>query len=190
MQEELIQKLNASFKLAATPIKESNGKGYRLNLNVPWPVVNLGVDILQVQLCGIDPISGEDVADHHVLARFDYSKASHKTEVLTYHGTFYLACTAQMKDGQTILFKKQEIRLEYPQNIPYLKCTVSGKGDFRHVTLESNCWANCSGKIWAHFDGHAQRICLPVRPDKTVRFCVPTSGDVEIKVQDPQIHIK
>lgn len=190
MQEELIQKLNASFKLAATPIKESNGKGYRLNLNVPWPVVNLGVDILQVQLCGIDPISGEDVADHHVLARFDYSKASHKTEVLTYHGTFYLACTAQMKDGQTILFKKQEIRLEYPQNIPYLKCTVSGKGDFRHVTLESNCWANCSGKIWAHFDGHAQRICLPVRPDKTVRFCVPTSGDVEIKAQDPQIQIK
>ena len=190
MQEELIRQLNASFKLAATQINESSGKGYRINLTVPWPVNSPGVKNYQVQLCGIDPISGDDVADHKVLAKFDFTKTSHKTDVLTYHGTFYLACTAYLNNGQAILFKKQEIRLNYPQNSPYLKSTVTGKGDFKYVKLESNCWANCSGKIWIRFDGHRQQVDLPVRSDKTVRFFVPATGDVTVEVEDPQIQIR
>ena len=190
MHEELIHKLNASFTLAATQINEGSGKGYRINMQVPWRENGLNVKTYQVQLCGIDPLSGEDVKNHKVSAKFNFMKTSHKTDVLTYHGKFYLSCTAYLNDGSVIPFKEQEIMLEYPQNNPYIKCTVSGKGDFKHVKLESNCWANCLDKIWIHFDGHRQRVMLPVRNDKTIRFCVPASGDVGVKVEDPQIQIR
>lgn len=189
-EEELIQKLNASFTLAATPIKEGNGKGYRISMNVPWHENGLGVKSYHVQLCGIDPISGEDVRNHKIKAQFNFMKTSHKTDILTYHGEFYLACTAYLNDGRIVLFKEQKINLEYPQNSPYIKCTVTNKGEFKHVKLESNCWINCADKVWLRFDGHEQRVALPVRNDKTIRFYVPASGSVEVRVEDAQIQIK
>ncbi len=189
-EEELIRKLNASFTLAATPIPEGNGKGYRINMNVPWHENGLGVKSYHVQLCGIDPLSGEDVRNHQIKAQFSYMKKAGKTDVLTYHGKFYLACTAYLEDGRIIPFKEQKIDLNYPQNSPYIKCTVTNKGDFKHVKLESNCWANCADKIWLRFDGHEQRVTLPVRNDKTIRCYVPASGAVEVKVEDAQIQIK
>lgn len=189
-EEELIRKLNASFTLAATPINEASGKGYRISMTVPWHERGLGVTSYHVQLCGIDPISGEDVKDHNIFAKFDFMRTNYKTDVLTYHGKFTLACSAQLRDGRVIPFKEQTIQLNYPQNSPYIKCTVSGKGDFKHVKLESNCWASCRDKIWIRFDGNEQRVMLPVRNDKTVRFYVPASGDVDVKVQDPQIQIR
>lgn len=188
-EEELIQRLNASFTLAATQINEANGKGYRINMSVPWKENGLGVKKYRVQLCGIDPISGEDVKKHGISEKFDFMITKEQTGILTYHGKFYLSCSAQMSDGRIIPFKEQAINLNFPQNSPYIKCTVTGKGDFRHVKLESNCWASCMDKLWIHFDGHEQRVSIPVRSDKTVRFFVPTSGDVRVKVQDPQIQI-
>lgn len=189
-EEELIQKLNASFTLAATQINEADGKGYRLSLSVPWRDKVLGIKFYQVQLCGIDPISGNDIKNHDICTRFDFMKTKHRTEVLTYHGTFYFSCTAYMNDGRCITFKTQEIQLNCPQNRPYVQLTVTAKGDFKHVKLESNCWANCSDKIWIWFDGHAQQVKLPVRHDRTVRFYVPASTDVNITVQDPRIQVR
>ena len=190
MQEELIQKLNASFILTATQINEGNGKGYRIRLSAPWRDNGLSVKYYHVQLCGIDPISGEDVKAHKVFTRFDFMKTAYSTDVLTYHGSFYLACTAYLSDGRVIPFKEQEIKLNYPQNSPYVKCTVSNSGDFKHVKLESNCWANCRDKLWIRFDGHEQRVTIPPLADKTVRFYVPTSGTVEVKVYNAQIQIR
>lgn len=189
-EEELIQRLNATFTLTATQINEGSGKGYRINLNAPWRDNGLGVKTYCVQLCGIDPLSGEDVKNHKITARFDFMKTTHKTDILTYHGKFFLSCTAYLTDGRVIPFKEQEITLNFPQNSPYVKCTVTGKGDFKHVRLESNCWANCMDKIWLQFDGHEQRVALPVRNDKTVRFYVPAAGDVSVRIQDPQIQVK
>lgn len=190
INEELIQRLTASFTLTATPINEADGKGYRLNLSVPWRKQMPDIRHFHVQLCGIDPISGDDVKNHNISARFDFMKTTHKTEVLTYHGTFYFSCTACLSDGRIIPFKTQEIQLNYPQNRPYLQCTVTGKGDFKLVKLESNCWANCADKIWIRFDGHEQRVKLPVRQDRTVRFYVPASTDVDVTVQDPQVQVR
>ena len=187
--EELIRKLNAAFTLAATQINEGNGKGYRIQLKAPWQDCGLGVSKYQVQLCGMDPLSGEDVKNHRTIARFDFMTTMQKTDVLTYHGKFYWSCTAYLKDGRVIPFKEQEMNLNYPKNNPYIKCTTTGKGDFKHVKLESNCWSNCKDKIWVRFDGHEQRVVLPVRNDKTIRFYVPASGEVEVRVQDPQITI-
>lgn len=189
-EEELIQRLNASFSLAATQINEANGKGYKLNLSVPWKDKFLGIKYYHVQLCGIDPISGDDVKNHCISARFDFMKTNHKTEVLSYHGTFHFSCTAHMNDGRSITFKTQEIKLNYPQNRPYIQHTVTNKGDFKLVKLESNCWANCANKVWIRFDGHTQRVALPVRYDKTVRFYVPASSDVDVIVQDSQIQVR
>ena len=189
-EEELIRKLNASFTLAAITIPEGNGKGYRISMNVPWRDNGLGVKSYHVQLCGIDPLSGEDVRNHQIKAQFSYMMKTQKTDILTYHGKFYLACTAYLEDGRIIPFKEQKIDLNYPQNSPYIKCTVTNKGDFKHVKLESNCWANCADKIWLRFDGHEQRVTLPVRNDKTIRCYVPASGAVEVKVEDAQIQIK
>ena len=189
-EEELIQKLNASFTLAATQVNEASGKGYRINLSAPWRENGLDVRTYHVQLCGIDPISGEDVKNHGVSVKFDFMRTNNKTDVLTYHGKFVLSCSAQLNDGRVIPFKEQTVNLNYPQNAPYIKCTVSGKGEFKHVKLESNCWASCMEKLWIHFDGHEQRVTLPVRSDRTIRFYVPASGDVDVKVQDPQIQIR
>lgn len=191
MQEnDIINKLCKSFPLTASQVTESNGKGYRLNLYSPWRENGLNVKNYHVQLCGIDPLTGRDVAEDGIYSRFDFSKNSHKTEVLTYHGTFLLRCTANFTDGRVITFKEQEIVLNHPQNAPYVKYQVSRKGEFRFVEIESNCWANCADKIWLRFDGHQQQIRLQPRHDRTVRFYVPTSGTVEVKVQDETIQVR
>lgn len=189
-QEEKIRRLAASFTLAATQINESGGKGYRISLYAPWRENGLGVKYYHVQLCGIDPLGGGDVKEDNVFARFDFSKTSHKTEVLTYHGQFRLCCTAYLADGSIIPFKDQEITLNYPQNCPYIKYEVTGKGDFKYVRMESNCWGNCADKVWLRFDGHEQRMTIPPRYDKTVRFYVPAAGTVEVKVQDDLIQVR
>lgn len=186
-EEELIQKISASFTLAATQINEAGGKGYRLNLSVPWHNNALGIRYYQVQLCGTDPLSGDDIKKHQIIAQFDFMTTSHRTEVLTYHGTFEFMCTAYLSDGRSIHFKKQQIKLSFPQNQPYIRCTATSKGDFKLVKLESNCWAGYADKVWIRFDGHEQRVMLPVRSDKTVRFYVSASTDVEVYVQDAQI---
>lgn len=190
MHDELIQKLNASFILAASQINDSSGRGYRIRLHAPWRDNGLGVKYYHVQLCGIDPLTGEDVQADNIYAQFNFAANKAETPLLTYHGTFRLCCTAYLSDGREIPFKEQAINLNFPQNCPYVKYTVSGTGGFRHVKLESNCWANCADKIWLRFDGHEQHVHLPVRFDKTVRFYVPTSGNVEVRVQDDLIQVR
>lgn len=188
--EAFIKKLGASFALSASPVMENNGRGYRINMYSPWRDNGLNVEYYQVQLCGIDPLTGRDVEHDGIKARFNYSKNSYKTDVLTYHGTFRLRCTAHMSDGSNVLFKEQEIVLNYPANAPYVKYSVSGKGDFKYVEIESNCWANCADKLWLSFNGHTQRVMLQPRHDRTIRFYVPASGAVEVKVQDEMIQVR
>ena len=189
-EEELIQLLSASFPLVVTQVNEPGGKGYRLNLSVQWRNSLPNVTFFQVQLCGIDPISGDDVADHEIIKKFDFMITRHSTDVLTYHGSFYFSCTAFLNDGRSITFKKHPIQLNYPQNQPYIQCAVTSKGDFKLVRLESNCWSSCAEKVWVKFDGHLQRVMLPVRNDKTVQFYVPATTNVDVQVQDSQVQIK
>lgn len=187
---DIISKLNKSFLLTASQVKESSGKGYRINLQCPRQDNSLNVKNYHVLLCGTDPLTGRDVAEDGIFCRFDFSKKTHKTDVLTYHGTFQLRCTANLVDGREITFKEQEIILNYPQNAPYVKYQVSNKGEFRLVEIESNCWANCAEKIWLRFDGHRQRVKLPPRFDRTIRFYVPASGTVTVEVQDEMIDVR
>ncbi len=189
-EDELIQKLRVSFPLTASQVNESNKKGYRLTLSSPWRDNGLDVRYYHVQLCGIDPLTGKDVVADNISTKFDFSKKTHRTEVLNYHGTFLLRCKAHMGDGRDIIFKEQEIVLNYPQNAPYVEYSFSGKGEFKLVEVESNCWANCAGKLWLCFDGHHQLLTLRPRNDKTIRFYVPTSGTIEVKVQDEKIQVR
>ena len=190
MEQELIQRLSAAFPPVASQVNESNGRGYRIHLHAPWHECGIAVRYYQVQLCGMDPLSGEDVKKENISAKFDFTTATLRTGVLTYHGRFRLCCSAYLADGRVIPFKEQEIILNYPQNCPYVSYTQTPKGDFRHLVLKSNCWPNCQGKLWLRFDGHEQLLSLPVRPDQTLRCYVCAKSDVEVKVTDDMIQVR
>ncbi len=192
MEQELIQRLSAAFTLVAGQVNESKGHGYRIHMNAsaPWHELGSYVKYCHVQLCGINPISGEDVKSENIRVKFDFTTTSQQTGVLTYHGKFRLCCSAHLTDGRVIPFKEQEISLVCPQNCPYVSYTQTTKGDFRHLVLKSNCWANCEGKLWLRFDGHEQQLTLPVRPDKTLRCYVCAKTDVELAVADNSIEVR
>lgn len=189
MSENLTESLSKGFTLVAKQINESSGRGYRLSFSATGNYSRYGVDYYKVQLCGINPLTGRDVENDHIIEKFSFEKKINKTEVLTYHGKFMLRCTAYMEDGRVITFREQPISLNYPKNTPYVKYTVSTKGDFKLMVMESNCWGNCEGKIWIYFDGHAQRVALPVDVNKTLRFYVPASGSIDVRVQDENIRV-
>ena len=186
---QITEMLNKNFTLVAKQVNEITKRGYRLNFNASGNYSRLGVKHINVQLCGINPLTGLDVEDNHIVETFSFEKKINKTEVLTYHGKFILRCTAYMEDGRVIPFREQPITLNFPKNIPYLKYTTSSKGGFTLITMESNCWNNCTGKIWLKYEGHYQRLSLPTIANKPLRFYVPAAGDVSIQVQDDTIQV-
>lgn len=190
MEAALIEELRRSFTLVAVQRNEKDGKGYRISLKTSLHNYDLGVEYYQVQLCGVDPISGEDVSNEHIVARFDFMLTTSETDILTYHGNFCLRCAAKMQDGRLIPFRDQQISLNFPRNCPYVSYKVSGNGGFRYVELQSNCWANCEGKLWLLFDDHKQRLTLPPGTDKTLRFYVPAASDVTVMVADNLIQVR
>lgn len=190
MTEEIKQKLNRAFVLAAGPINEGDGSGYRIHLSAPWHDTGLNVQYYEVKLCGINPITGLDVAEDQVVAQFDFAQIQYRTPVLTYHGVYQLRCSAYLTDGTEIHLRDQEIVLDYPQNSPFLRYSVTGANGFRQVRLESNCWKSCQGKIWLKYDGHQQLVRLPVRTDNSICLVVPTSGEVKVNVQNKMIQVK
>lgn len=189
-EDTIVEKLNASFRLTATQVPEHSGRGYRIHLAAPWSETGLGVKSYHVQLCGVDPITGRDVEEDNICGDLDYSQTKAQTGVLTYHGEYLLRCTAHMTDGRVIAFRDQKISLNWPSNAPYVKYTVSGRGDFRCVKIESNCWKTCGGKIWLTFNGHFQRAAVVPRMGTTVQLYVPASGEVGVEVQDPMIEVR
>lgn len=190
MTEQIKQTLNRAFVLAAGSINEGDGSGYRIHLSAPWYDTGLKVSYYEVRLCGINPITGRDVAEDGVLAQFDFAQSQYRTPVLTYHGVYQLRCSACLADGTMVHLRDQKIVLDYPQNSPFLHYTVTGTNGFRQVRLESNCWKSCQGKVWLKYDGHQQLVTLPVRTDNTICLVVPTSGEVKVNVQNKLIQVK
>lgn len=190
MTEEIKQRLNRAFVLVARSVNEGAGSGYRIYLSAPWHNTDPNILYYEVKLCGINLITGRDVAEDHVLAQFDFANIQYKSPVLTYHGVYQLSCSAHLTDGTTVHLRDQEIKLVWPPNEPYLRYSVTEIKGFRQVKLESNCWVSCQEKVWLQYDGHQQLVSLPVRADKTIRLVVPTSGDVKVNVQNKEIQVK
>lgn len=189
VDNQITEILNKSFTLVAKQVNEITGRGYRLSFTASGNYTRQGVEYIKVQLCGINPLTGLDIADHHIIEKFSFEKKINRTEVLTYHGKFILRCTAYMDDGRVIPFRDQPITLNFPKNAPFLKYNIANKGEFKLIVMESNCWNNCTGKIWLSFDGHTQRLSLPTAQNKQLRFYVPTSGNIDIRVQDDIIQV-
>ena len=188
-REELIRQLPSGFGLSANQIDEKGDRGYRLHLSASWPT-NWDVRSISVQLTGVNPLSGKDVEKDAVIAKFSFEKKKILTDVLTYHGKFILRCTATLPDGEQVIFREQGINLVCKKNIPYIDYRVSCQGGFAAVDLTSNCWNHYRGKVWLHFDGHNQRIDLPMGADKHLRFVVPAVSKPEIKVQDNSVILR
>lgn len=190
MLEELRKQFSENFNLTASQIGEANGKGYRIGIHAPWPRKSNGVKYYLVQLCGQNPLTGEDIAKHDICAKFTFDNERAKTPVLTYHGQFILRCTAVLGDGTSLVFKEQEIFLDFPQNSPYVAYKVRNAGDFKLIEIDSNCWENCRGKIWLQFDGHDQRVSFSGSPSQTLRLLIPTSENISLTVQDELIRVR
>ena len=190
MQEELQKSLAAAFNLTASQINEANGRGYRIHIHAPWPRQSSGVKYYLVQLCGKNPLNGEDIESQNISAKFTFDNEKEKTKILAYHGQFYLRCTAVFSDGRTVPFKEQDISLNFPQNSPYVEHTVRNAGDFKLVEIRSNCWENCDGKIWLRFEGHEQLVTQRGGPGQPLRVYVPATGDVSLVVRDELIRVK
>lgn len=185
-KEELKKKLNDNFSLAA--YQDKTDRGYKLRLRTDWNDIGCNVRGFRVQLVGINPLSGEDVKNDGIEGRFSFDCKEYMTRgILTYHGCFYLQCTAILGDGETVMFREQKIDLHCPENRPVIKYTVRETGGFKLVEIRSNCWKNYRGKVWARFDGHDQNIDLPAGADKTVCFYLNAAGNVELKVQDDTV---
>ena len=188
-REELIKQFSSGFLLSANQIDEKGGRGYRLRLTANWPI-NWDVRSIHVQLTGVNPLSGKDVEKDEVIAKFSFEKKKIDTDVLTYHGTFVLRCTAILPDGAPLVFKEQVIHLNFAKNTPYIEYRVTCQGGFAAIDLTSNCWNSCQGRVWLRFDNHNQRINLPMGSDKHLRFLVPTASKPELRIQDDFIILR
>lgn len=187
-QNNLLQ--NVQLQLTAKQINEVNGLGYRLNFEVKVLNHDPRVSCYMVYLCGVNPLTGRDLAEHGIGKSFSFTGGSFTSDRLTYHGSFTLHCTAQCKDGTTVTIKEQPLELKWQKSEPWIKWTPGPtKQGFTCIMLESNCWNSCRGKIWFWFDGHMQQVALPQECDRTVRLYIPTTGNVELRVHDKQIRI-
>lgn len=186
-REELVKKLNDNFSLAAFQHNESGGNGYHLELQANWNDSGCQVRGFHVKLVGVNPLSGEDMEKDGIACKFSFDSKNFRTGILNYHGVFFLRCAALLDDGTEVVFREQELKLNCPSNKPFISYTVDKTGRFQLVTIRSNCWNRCRGKVWACFDGHEQCIDLPAGDDRVVRFYLNANGSVKLKTQDETI---
>ncbi len=189
-REELKNKLSQAFKPSVVVLPENHGRGNRIKVKLSWPGNAMRVKYLRLQLCGMNPLTGEDVERDRIIIELDFDKVEDKTELLKYHGKFYMRCTAFLMDGTQVDFRNHRIELNYPPNKPCLTYKTKAQGDFTQVTMESNCWAGCRDKIWLCYDGHEQLMPVPGDGEQEVRVYLPASGNIEVKVQDDMVELK
>ena len=190
-KEELKRILDDCFSLTVNQVMERNSTGYRLQMRAFWSNPGVNVDGYIVQLTGINPLTGENVERDDIRAVFSFDNGVYLSRnVLNYHGRFRLRCSARI-GREDILFREQDIRLEFSPRKPLLEYRkVKEEDGFALMEITGNCWKNCRGKVWIHTGGHEQRVNLPEGKDKTVRFYVKTDGPVTLTVEDDNVTVR
>ncbi len=188
----MIKALEGNFQLTQWQDTQKDGRGYKLHLKAIWNCSNLDVRSIQVQLVGIDPLTGEDVAAENLVATFSFDRRECEiNRRLTYHGKFVLRCTAVRGSGEQVEFREQPILLECEEGKPWITYSVCEEQGFQRVEIRSNCWKSCKGKVWMNVDGHNQRIDLPAGPNNVVRFYVAGSQILgKLSVQNKQVTLR
>ena len=188
------QILATEFSVQATPVP--SGTGYRLRMQAQWR--NTGVRMqYRVQLVGLNPLTGKDVAEEDVTFLFSFEQQTDQSGLLRYHGKYTLMCYAILDSGEERLFKEQPITLRCPDSCPYLSytCKIPGgffskKKGYRQITMESNCWPYCQNKVWLHFDGHDQLVVFPPQQKDAFTFYLVTDEDPTIRITDKTIALR
>ena len=191
-REELIKALDANFQLTHWQDDQKDGRGYRLNFRASWNFSNLNVRSIQVQLVGINPLTGENVEHENIIATFSFDQKEYQIKRrLNYHGKFCLRCTAVRSTGEQVVFRNQYIMLECSESKPRIVYSVRDSQGFRLVEIRANCWGNCRGKLWITIDGHDQCIDVPAGSNDIVRFYLRGTGNLErIRVMDHNVMLK
>ena len=185
MEEKL---KNLDFNLSV--VQEEASHGYQLRLKATWRPVRGWNPKFMVQLNGINPLTGKNVKDENLPYIFTFDKTSYLVENLRYHGTYTLQCFAVLEDGSQILVKEQPVELKYPESCPRLHYTVGRRNGFTKVTMKSNCWEYCTGKVLLQFDGHDQLVYFPEDLDQVYSFYLNTSSVPNIKIIGDSIKIE
>ena len=189
-QEEMIQKLSDGFNFMVFQSDLGNGSGYELEMKVVGMPTSLGADSFQVSLCGVDPLTGQEIRCRDLSWGFDFAHRNRKSMALSYDGRFELQCEAVMEDGEQILFKTIPIELTCERNAPKVTYSLRRDGSFTRLSLQSNCRGTGRRFLWLSFENHLQRVPIPTVEDHRVCYYLPAHGDVTLETRDSTIRIE
>jgi len=137
------------------------------------------VEYVQVQLFGVDMLTGEKIIKNAVLNR----GRSVQFGNLILDGKVRISYRAKLsgKSEPEQFMGDEYIELSNPERRPKARITeIRKKGDFTKVTLKANCWPTIEGKIWLKYNGRYQAIPIPKKPQQEIELWLPTSGEIEL----------
>lgn len=116
-----------------------------------------GVEHIHVSLSGKHPLSGKEIqSDVHSLDIFPGGNEPIRYQLNspTCGGKYRIVFTAILSNGKRLEDCLKDQPVDLPgRNSPYIKykrSTPRGffQHDFSEITIESNCWPRCRGKLW------------------------------------------
>lgn len=147
--------LRRDFRFTCPILKNPHGN-YTLQPNASWTNGTEGVDHIHMRIVGVHPLTGQPLALDRLSMDF-YPGNTEKGIDLAYDGKFRIVFTVILTSRETVdgCINDYTFELNNTNISPYIKfrksspprCFFSRHG-FSEITIESNCWPRCRGKLW------------------------------------------
>lgn len=139
------------------PILRNQAGDYTLQPKAIWTNGTENVDHIHMRIVGVHPLTGQPLALDRLSMDFYPGNTERGIGPFAYDGKFRIVFTVILTSQETVdgCIDDYTFELSNTNTRPYIKFRKSSppryrffQHDFSEITIESNCWPRCRGKLW------------------------------------------